>query len=144
MSKNIGGTIKNFALFLVILEVIASLISGIFVCAKLSVIMGIIVIVVGLFFAFLSYLVLFGLGELLEQSNKISENIEKMVVLINKCDGDNQISNLPLSTNNFKDESKKNELFDLVNSLNEIECPVCFHCISINDATCPHCGFKLK
>lgn len=33
---------------------------------------------------------------------------------------------------------------DVINSLTDIECPMCFHCISKNDVICPHCGYKLK
>lgn len=80
-------------------------------------------LVIGPFVSWGSALLIYGFGELVENSFKISMSDK----IIDNCNNDEQL--------NIEEDS--------VNVAKSDECPCCFSKINVTDTECPNCGHKL-
>lgn len=76
MFSNIGGKIKTWAVVLSILGIAASVIYGGIVAAK-NALDGVLIIIFGSLGSWVSSFVLYGFGQLVENSDKIVEKLEE-------------------------------------------------------------------
>ena len=77
MFDNIGGKIKGLASFLTWIGIIASVITGIIFIADDAGGMGFLLIILGPLASWLSSLLLYGFGELIENTSIIAQNTSK-------------------------------------------------------------------
>lgn len=126
MFDNISGKIKTLAVVTTIIGIIASVIIGIvvLVTADELAFLGIIVIILGSLFSWASSFLIYGFGELIENTQVIAHNTTKQSALT-KSNLLNKTQSAP------KQEHKK-------------ICPCCFHEVSQYDLTCNSCGQKLN
>lgn len=73
MFDNIGGKIKGAASFISVSGIIASIIAGVDLVSKETVIVGLIIIIVGSLFSWVGSFLLYGFGQLVENSDIIAE-----------------------------------------------------------------------
>lgn len=72
MFTNIGGKIKKLTVFMMILNIISSIILGIYLI-YLQGITGVLVLVFGPIFSWISSFILYGFGELIELTDEIAD-----------------------------------------------------------------------
>lgn len=77
MFSDIGSKIKALAAVISFLGIAASVICGGFV-AKEQALYGVLIIIIGSLVSWLSCLTLYGLGQLIDNSDKIVEKLEEM------------------------------------------------------------------
>lgn len=75
MYNNIGDKIKGGAIVIAIIEAAIAFVSGIMIVAELSAAIGIIVMIVGIFIAYISSWLLYGFGELIQKTCDISNAV---------------------------------------------------------------------
>ena len=103
---NIGRKIKTWAMWMFIIEALSAIISGIllilnFVDAgpyEFNLFMGIITILLGPVVAFVSTLLLYGFGELIEKTSKNEANTEQILKILKK-QNDSQTKNSSTNVN---------------------------------------------
>ena len=78
MFSNIGSKIKALAAVISFLGIAASVIYGGVVAYKEQTLYGVLIIIVGSLVSWLSCLTLYGLGQLIDNSDKIVEKLEEM------------------------------------------------------------------
>lgn len=78
MYENVGGKIKGVATTAAIIGIIATTIGFIALCLVELVVAGFLVLIVGCLVSWLSSLALYGLGQLIENSDKIANNMRNM------------------------------------------------------------------
>lgn len=101
--------------------------------------------------------ILYGFGELVENSTKTAKdtnNILRLSVLKTQAtkksktiDTEEKIINSvieEIEEEEYQEKLAKNLDFDLENIASDDECPACFHKISKTDTKCAYCGYKLK
>ena len=74
---NPGGKIKVVAFITFLIEAIAAVISGFYMMAEEDALAGLLIIVVGIGVAYLSTLMIYALGELVEKMTKTEENTRR-------------------------------------------------------------------
>lgn len=76
MYDNIGGKLKGLATTICVIEVIAAVISGIALMASNEhlAVVGLLVMIIGSLFAWISSWLLYGFGELIEKTCEIAKN----------------------------------------------------------------------
>ncbi len=84
--SNIGGKIKGFAELLTWLGILGSIFSGLWIMSIDDdfIIPGILVIVLGSLVSWISHLLLYGFGQLIENSDKLVENSDILIELQKK------------------------------------------------------------
>ena len=82
MYNNIGERIKSVAIILTVLEGIATIIAGIWMIVEFE-IFGFFVLLAGLLFTCLTYLILFGFGELISKQCEQVEEQKKSTAVLN-------------------------------------------------------------
>lgn len=75
MYNNIGDKIKGGAIVIALIEAVIAFVSGIMIVAELSAAIGIIVMIVGIFIAYISSWLLYGFGELIQKTCNISNAV---------------------------------------------------------------------
>lgn len=80
---NIGNKIKNWAVWIFVVETIASIIGGfVLILEASSVLLGILTPIVGTFVAYISTWLLYGFGELIDKTQKNEENTRRIANLL--------------------------------------------------------------
>ena len=100
---------------------------------------------------------LYGFGELVENSAKTAKDMNNIlrlnVLKIQGAEKPETTSSEAKIINSVIEEIKEEEYqekladnpdFDPENIANDDECPACFHKIAKTDTECCHCGYKLK
>ncbi|MBQ2914119.1 MAG: zinc-ribbon domain-containing protein [Clostridia bacterium] len=139
MFDNIGGKIKGFASFLTWVGIIVSVIVGIIYISNDNVGIGILIIAIGSLSSWLSSWLLYGFGELIENSSIIAENTS-----FNKNITPNH-SNAkvpPYSSNSFGSQSQTPSIFSTQQS--KKICPHCGATLKPYSKTCEMCGKTIK
>ena len=77
MFTNVGGKIQALAFINCILGILTSIVYGLSACLRLSVLIGILVVVVGPLAAWLSSLFIYAFGEMVENINFIADLMKK-------------------------------------------------------------------
>ncbi len=75
MFKHIGNKLKYFAIAFVCVGILISFVSGIVMCTRKLILYGILVMVLGSIFSWLGSLVLYGFGELINNSKLIRNKL---------------------------------------------------------------------
>ena len=131
MFENVGEKIQKAASFLFVFEIIASLIGGFFLIANELFILGLITIIAGSFVSWLSFLFVYGYGQLIEnsdriatQAGRINKNLKSSLGLEKKKE-----SNLYIEEWNIPKNQKSSHRW---------QCSNCGKMIS--EDICPYCG----
>ena len=77
MYKGIGGKIKTLAGVITCIGILLSIVSGVVLMTKGYVLVGVLVMLVGFLFSWISTFILYGFGQMVENSDKLVA-IEKM------------------------------------------------------------------
>lgn len=128
MFNNIGSKIKKLTTFVAVFLMIIFTIIGAIYMYRFSDewYIGLLIIIIGSLFSWLGSFVLYGFGELVENSAIIAGKQEL---------------NQPQITEN-KHENNEEQLDNNIPKKNE--CPICFHKIKKTDKECEYCGHTLK
>ncbi len=98
MYNNIGGKIKSLALIVCWLGILVSVIGGVTLMGMRDtpILVGLIVVVLGSVFSWLGSLTTYGLGQLIENSDKLVETLEEVNdnIMTDKIE-DNMTDSLP-------------------------------------------------
>ena len=151
MYDNIGGKIKSWAVWIFIVEAIAAIIGGIILIANDNGLVGFLTIVFGPIAAWVSSWLLYGFGQLIENSdiiaaeyNRKNEKHEKVIAKNNERKQEQRkkaikatMANLEISEDEFVDIACSNCKAELsfpkgqLQSGEELTCPMCDAPISV-------------
>lgn len=121
MFDNIGNKIKMLAKIEFYILCVLSVIGGL-VFFKSSVLLGLVIIIAGVFFSWVAVIALYAFGQLVENSDKIANG-----------------------TNNVVQQANVNETNDMLKQANEIvTCPNCGKENKKGATFCAGCGTKLS
>ena len=143
MFNNIGKKIKKLATITTKIGFFIFILCAIILCTEKMVALGILIGLVGCLSSWISSFLLYGFGELIDNTQEIAKNTKRMAQLEGlKGEGES-------SQNTFVEESEEVKVdddldYDPENIAREDECPACFHKISKTDHVCSYCGRKLK
>lgn len=154
MFDNIGGKIKGLATAVTVIGIISSIICGIFLLAEEEALLGIVVGAAGSFVSWISSFVLYGFGQLVENSDIIAryitydksdeaERIKEFTNFDNQYPG-YRYDESATQSNNFEEEI--NETFKESDYV-DFRCPHCRETLSFTQEnikihktlTCPMC-----
>lgn len=138
MFNNIGGKIKTLAKVVCWIGIIACIITGIVLMATDDdlILVGILTAVVGSLLSWVSSFVLYGFGQLVENSDVI---VSQRNVLPNQA-GDTAFHDETFVTEGMTQLARTTTPLKPIN----YKCPVCRKMALYGDATCSKCGQSLK
>lgn len=144
MFNNIGGKIKTVAQVICWLGIIGSIILGIATISEVDETLGILIILLGPLFSWISSFITYGFGQLIENSDILVEQGKK---------GEYTTSHIVSSIKALSGEAKptatasKKSVVTAPNTVIEKPekiCPNCKQPISTDSAFCTKCGFNLS
>lgn len=155
MFNNIGEKIKGAAVVLVLFGNIFSFCGAMYYWVNGMLLVGIVILILGCILSWFGAFLVYGFGELIDQTNNISKSVQRMQMLAVYNDSNDSSEIAQKTINNIKDEivkayensennSEDFELDESANIPNADECPYCFHKINVDDEECSYCGHKLK
>ncbi len=152
MYSNIGQKIKNFAEFLTICGIIASVIGAIVIWITTNLVwIGFLILACGIFISWAGSLTLYGFGELITKTTDIEQDLKRLQMLSVEQNTKRNDEQFIMTMKQIHREiiSEYEELEYKEHDIDENipqadECPYCFAKINENDTECPNCGNKLK
>ena len=126
-----GSIVKTVAVIQVIIGMAASIAMGIYCMLNYIEWLGVGIIIAGCFGSLVDWLLLYGVGELLDRTAERGNDIKKPSVVYEGGRGTEQ------EAVEERESEQSNE--PLPN-----ECPNCFTKITEGDAECPYFGYQLK
>lgn len=160
MFDNIGGKIKEFATFLTIAGIIASVISGIAIISNsyaigygpiqgIGILIGFLVIILGSIISWVSSLVLYGFGQLVKSVQNIERELtgitdesEPQKPEIDYISDSESISNSKISNNylsQISQDQSNSKSTGLILSDGVLRCATCNNIVEPGDPICTHC-----
>ena len=142
MFSNIGSKIKIVAIVSTVIGMIISVVYG-FVLVKYSALVGILVVVLGCLGSWLGSFTLYGLGQLIENSDIIVKQLKKINSTTPDGKGINQNNtnySSPLNTLNYNNNSNSTRKVPVTME----SCRKCGGYYDVGSKECPHCGNKSK
>ena len=138
MSNSVGEKIKTVAIVFASLGIIGSIFGGIILISNEVVGIGIAVFIGGLLVSCLSFLVLYGLGQLVEDCDHLVKVADKISssqsITPSQTPVNNSSNDQPNSSKSFANDSEKSP------SAHEWKCPNCNETIS--SFPCKFCGYQ--
>lgn len=138
MFENVGGKIKKFAVASFWVDAIAGIIGGISIISNEADdwLLGIAVMFGSIYIAWILSLFLYGFGQLIENSDKIANNTNKLLKETQEQSSSKEIAPI-------EDETVENKPIELKKPVAPpaVHCWRCDRCGNmVFDDTCPHCG----
>ena len=126
MNDNIGSTIKSLAKFQFGVGVVVSVLVGFFLCFEIGMILGFLCILAGAILAWVLFLPLYGLGDVLEQLREIRFDIESLKSSIAHTDSSARHEQKDNKTEEHQEQPPQQEAFiKKVQDDTLIKCPNC-------------------
>ncbi len=152
MFDKIGTKIKNLAIIITVLGVIASIVSGIIVMINVVWWRGLIIIICGCLVSWIGSFFAYGFGEIIEKLNDISNDLTDQkrlsVAKVMNSDDKNKMKAKEILndvvTSTMEEIETNIDNIDDTNEPQEDECPCCFYKIKSTDRECPNCGWDLS
>ena len=132
MFNNIGEKIKSLAIFSTIIGIVLSALLGIRAIFTHSFIEGLLIVAIGSFMAWIASFLLYGYGELIENTQIIASNMPK------------KNTPLPKSVATPKKDYLAKYRTTPATAGQKTSCPYCLETINETDTECKSCGSKLK
>ena len=133
MFNNIGSKIKRLAMVVTAIEMAVAITYGTMCFVSGSILTGVLIIVGGGLFAWISSFFIYGFGELIENTSKIAKSTSK-----NSDRYQDDLGVDDIEQDSYDDDEED------PNIANADECPNCFAKITAKTTTCKNCGYNIK